>query len=401
MNPGAYWARFFKGIYFPNSSFLQAARGSPASWAWLSLLHGRSLLDNDLRWQVQDGKVSISGRTQGFHLFQASKFLLLILLTARSTWWLTSSTDVRDSVWFGCNIRPFEDLGGNSSVIKRAADMLEKLTVSVATNSISKMDNPTTQEELSTWKAPDKDKLKINCDVAIPVTGKVSKAAEFLRIWRGKILDGFARSIRIGSSFGGELQAIRAACEVVINFGLNGVQVSLIISRLLPSVSELVPPRDVRGVVMDIRHFAKEAAIKFKWTSQSHYKTHPPSPPSPLFQKNNSAETQPKTVRVCPSPSSSALLRNLKSQPQILEDSVSATPESSAKLDSVNGSSKVWGNEDGVLDLRGHGLWSLPVEEFGACFACTFQVIQLKRLAPSYYIDLFSVAVSVDLEVFE
>ncbi|KAI8526153.1 hypothetical protein RHMOL_Rhmol13G0286900 [Rhododendron molle] len=105
----------------------------------------------------------------------------------------------------------------------------------------------------------------------------------------------------------------------------------------------------------------------------------PPYPPSPLFQKNNSAETQPKTVRVCPSPSSSALLRNLKSQPQILEDSVSATPESSAKLDSVNGSSKVWGNEDGVLDLRGHGLWSLPVEEFGACFACTFQVIQLKR----------------------
>lgn len=81
------------------------------------------------------------------------------------------------------------------------------------------MDNPTTQEELSTWKAPDKDKLKINCDVAIPVTGKVSKAAVFLRIWRGKILDGFVRSIHIGSSFGGELQAIRAACEVVINFG--------------------------------------------------------------------------------------------------------------------------------------------------------------------------------------
>ncbi|KAG5522104.1 hypothetical protein RHGRI_034338 [Rhododendron griersonianum] len=36
MNPNAYWARFFKGIYFPNSSFLQASRG--------------------LRWQVQDGK---------------------------------------------------------------------------------------------------------------------------------------------------------------------------------------------------------------------------------------------------------------------------------------------------------------------------------------------------------
>lgn len=43
------------------------------------------------------------------------------------------------SVWFGCNIRPFEDLGGNSSVIKLAADMVEKLTVSVATNFIGKV----------------------------------------------------------------------------------------------------------------------------------------------------------------------------------------------------------------------------------------------------------------------
>lgn len=47
------------------------------------------------------------------------------------------------------------------------------------------------------------------------------------------------------------------------------MQVSLIISRLLPSVSELVPPWDVRGVVMDIRHFAKEAAIKFKWVRRT------------------------------------------------------------------------------------------------------------------------------------
>ncbi|KAG5522106.1 hypothetical protein RHGRI_034338 [Rhododendron griersonianum] len=56
MNPNAYWARFFKGIYFPNSSFLQASRGNRASWAWLSLLHGRNLLLKGLRWQVQDGK---------------------------------------------------------------------------------------------------------------------------------------------------------------------------------------------------------------------------------------------------------------------------------------------------------------------------------------------------------
>ncbi|XP_058208182.1 uncharacterized mitochondrial protein AtMg00310-like [Rhododendron vialii] len=54
MNPQSYWAKLLKGIYFPNSSFLQAARGCHASWVWLSLLHGRVLLEKGLRWQAQD-----------------------------------------------------------------------------------------------------------------------------------------------------------------------------------------------------------------------------------------------------------------------------------------------------------------------------------------------------------
>ncbi|KAG5553337.1 hypothetical protein RHGRI_011267 [Rhododendron griersonianum] len=33
--------------------------------------------------------------------------------------------------------------------------------------------------------------------------------------------------------------------------------------------------------------------------------------------------------------------------------------------------------KDGVLDLRGHGQRSLPVEEFGVCFACTFDFTRL------------------------
>ncbi|KAG5544452.1 hypothetical protein RHGRI_017019 [Rhododendron griersonianum] len=34
----------------------EAARGSRASWVWLSLLHGRDTLMKGLRWQVQSGK---------------------------------------------------------------------------------------------------------------------------------------------------------------------------------------------------------------------------------------------------------------------------------------------------------------------------------------------------------
>ncbi|KAF7151487.1 hypothetical protein RHSIM_Rhsim02G0110700 [Rhododendron simsii] len=56
MNPQSYWARVLKGIYFPNTSFMHAARGSRASWAWLSLLHGREILKKGMRWQIQNGK---------------------------------------------------------------------------------------------------------------------------------------------------------------------------------------------------------------------------------------------------------------------------------------------------------------------------------------------------------
>ncbi|XP_058202998.1 uncharacterized protein LOC131317467 [Rhododendron vialii] len=40
------------GLYFPNCSFLEAKRGSRASWAWLSLLQRRDLLSKGLRWQI-------------------------------------------------------------------------------------------------------------------------------------------------------------------------------------------------------------------------------------------------------------------------------------------------------------------------------------------------------------
>lgn len=56
MNHHSYWRRFLKGTYFPNTSFLQASRGSHASWAWSNILHGRNLLVKGLRWQIHNGK---------------------------------------------------------------------------------------------------------------------------------------------------------------------------------------------------------------------------------------------------------------------------------------------------------------------------------------------------------
>ncbi|KAH7853483.1 hypothetical protein Vadar_002984 [Vaccinium darrowii] len=112
------------------------------------------------------------------------------------------------------------------------------------------VDNPQNQEKLSTWRAPDKGKFKVNCDVAITNYGHTSKASVVLRNWKGKLMDGMAKSIRANSSLDGELQAIRVACEMANGLGLKEVEIEFDKKQAISlSVSELVPPWKVNAVV--------------------------------------------------------------------------------------------------------------------------------------------------------
>ncbi|GJU27805.1 hypothetical protein Tco_1166426 [Tanacetum coccineum] len=51
INPHSFWGRVLKGLYFPRSNFLTARKGSRPSWLWQSLLQGRDLLLEGIRWQ--------------------------------------------------------------------------------------------------------------------------------------------------------------------------------------------------------------------------------------------------------------------------------------------------------------------------------------------------------------
>ncbi|GKU89304.1 hypothetical protein SLEP1_g3458 [Rubroshorea leprosula] len=55
-NPNALWVRVLKSLYFPNSSFFDARKGSHPSWAWSSILHGRNLVQLGARWNVGNGQ---------------------------------------------------------------------------------------------------------------------------------------------------------------------------------------------------------------------------------------------------------------------------------------------------------------------------------------------------------
>lgn len=155
-------------------------------------------------------------------------------------------------------VNPTEILAGINHAQWELSSTLENRKV--------QMDNPLIQEDNSKWRAPDKGKFKVNCDVALPSNGKGGKVVVILRDWQGKVHDGFARQIIAGSSLKGELLAIRTACEMIISLGLKEVEVeSDNRQAILLSVSESVPPWDVRAVVLDNRHLATKGSISFRW----------------------------------------------------------------------------------------------------------------------------------------
>lgn len=54
--PNSLWVQVLKGIYFPNSDFMQANKGSRASCGWSSILTGRDVIKEDTVWTIGNGQ---------------------------------------------------------------------------------------------------------------------------------------------------------------------------------------------------------------------------------------------------------------------------------------------------------------------------------------------------------
>ncbi|KAK3222494.1 hypothetical protein Dsin_009519, partial [Dipteronia sinensis] len=54
--PDSLAARILKSCYFKECNFLEAKKKSSASYVWNSILWGRGLLEEGVRWRVGDGK---------------------------------------------------------------------------------------------------------------------------------------------------------------------------------------------------------------------------------------------------------------------------------------------------------------------------------------------------------
>ncbi|KAJ9184618.1 hypothetical protein P3X46_004327 [Hevea brasiliensis] len=54
-NPSSLWAKITKGLYFPYSSIWQAKKSWRSSWVWNSLVAGREVLKEGIRYNIGHG----------------------------------------------------------------------------------------------------------------------------------------------------------------------------------------------------------------------------------------------------------------------------------------------------------------------------------------------------------
>ncbi|KAI8553628.1 hypothetical protein RHMOL_Rhmol05G0030900 [Rhododendron molle] len=132
------------------------------------------------------------------------------------------------------------------------------------------MDNPTVEDFISQWRAPENGCFKLNCDATVGKNGEEASAAVVIRDNNGILVNGSAVLTSVSSSLQGELVAIRQACGMISDLGYQNALVesdSQVAIKL--SVSELVPPWEVSAVVWDIRKMREDLNIIFGWVKRT------------------------------------------------------------------------------------------------------------------------------------
>lgn len=128
------------------------------------------------------------------------------------------------------------------------------------------MDNLSSGDFPSHWKAPDQGGFKFNCDIAVAKGVQDAAFAVVQRNWEGQIVNGFASLIKVTSPLQGELLAIRFACCMMKSQSINDGSIESDCQTAIKlSVSELVPPWEVATVVDDIKQMQQESGVTLAW----------------------------------------------------------------------------------------------------------------------------------------
>lgn len=110
--PDALWTGVLKGMYFPSTCFLQAAKGGRHSWAWASLLVGREVLVSEGVWTVADGRIIQAFKDRWVPSMRGCR-LQARVQPAVAEQWVAAWIDTNQSVWdedaVRADLQPDED----------------------------------------------------------------------------------------------------------------------------------------------------------------------------------------------------------------------------------------------------------------------------------------------------
>ncbi|GMQ02016.1 hypothetical protein CsSME_00048443 [Camellia sinensis var. sinensis] len=262
---------------------MHAAKGTRASWAWSSLLHGHEVLADGLRWQVFNVQDVIVPRTKSWDITKLEGLVSSEEVNAVATIPI-SIENINDSyIWHheargsyivksGYVVMARNDhifnhvpVDPTEVIFKAARDAMEFTTAQAmlaAPPSVFRQANGVNQA----WVSPAQGIFKVNCDVAIQPGTKVGAMPALLRNDQGTLLDGIATKALIASVLQGEVMAICLACVMCDTLHLSRVEVEGDNQGAIKlSVSEDAPPWECAALVADIKALAHKRGQELKF----------------------------------------------------------------------------------------------------------------------------------------
>ncbi|GKA95939.1 F-box domain containing protein [Tanacetum coccineum] len=221
-------------------------KGSRPSWLWQSILHGRDLLLQGVRWQPFQSKNA-------------------------STQFLTSFATLAWSIWKARNRYIFDQVKiSPTSVILEAQindDVFQSAFSFSSDSPILPTTNGISHESSRKWLPPTSNLVKLNCDASF----KDSHAAIGIvaRNFNGSLLQCVGEKSRSESVLAAELSAIRSACILAATNGWNHAIIeSDSQSAISLAATEDVPPWALAALVSDIQHWKSRMNLQLCWTSR-------------------------------------------------------------------------------------------------------------------------------------
>ncbi|KAJ1392784.1 Ribonuclease H-like superfamily [Sesbania bispinosa] len=249
--------KVLKGIYFPETDFMHCKKKRGGSWSWNSILQGRQLLKDAGLWQIGDGKrISIAedrwlpngflnpipiqsngekiasllieggtkwdiqklsqrvpsqGNNQSFDRWLWGNFSELKSKGNYSQFLMANFTSILWAIWKGRNDFIFRGTQPDPIFTVARANSLLELSDFNENAGKDHRDQTWKQHVSKSWRPPQADAIKINCDAAFKAQSQLAAIAAIVRDSSGVILSLSSKIVPTSSPLLAEALAVREA----------------------------------------------------------------------------------------------------------------------------------------------------------------------------------------------